>query len=285
MSIRAIKRIIIIVALTVGVAFSCNYFERQTGYLSAINYELFVRDREPIPNPNFLSGYPEDKTYYFQFNPKNILATIDQGKDIFSPISSDDFANTNNEYVDIKWSQADFLQVADALSKRVWNEPLNLEHWNVYLILLDGSCDDSCAGFYSFEITYYKTIKTGWEPTYYARHIDLIAGGGVARMGDGNFSTDFSLGYWENIEMAKFQTTADQAIRIAEEYRKKIAGFEDISYIVVNISPISKSPYSTHKYDWEIEYSHSNPTAFLTVYINPFTGKVLETRQCCAGTK
>lgn len=66
---------------------------------------------------------------------------------------------------------------------------------------------------------------------------------------------------------------------------KKAAGFEDTHSVMVGIAPISKSPDSTHKYDWEVKYNRSNPTSSLNVYIDPFTGKVLETWQCCADTK
>ncbi len=127
---------------------------------------------------------------------------------------------------------------------------------------LGGGCNDNFGGFdSSFGITYYKTIKTGWQTVYTARHIDLIPWNGVAAWaGDGNFSTPFIFG-WQNIELTKFKTTAEQAVRIAEENGGKAARLND-DKCQVSASIIEN--------DWFVNYFRET----FSVFIDPFTGEV-----------
>jgi len=265
------KTIILVAILIACVAFSCSYLDGQRGpglFLAHVYYFLNADAKNPDQNPSLLSRYPENKTGYYRFDPKTILGSLDQDQNVFTPISKDD-VDLHKQYNDIAWTQSDFLHVANELSHLVWQEPLNLTSWSVHSIWFDGSCDDNFGGFDRFWLTYYKTVKTGWESIYTARYIQVDPGSGIAIWaGDSEFSANFLLS-WKNIELTKFQTTAEQAVRSAEEYRRKSAGLNS------NGCSVNIHFYNRHKYDWQVFYSW--PTSYY-VFINPFTGKARSTK-------
>jgi hypothetical protein len=234
-------------------------------------YYFWLSSADDIPEPNLLSRYPENRTGYFQYNPETIFASLDQGKtDLLTPLLVESPNDVDVRYDNIEWTQSDFLQVANALSQQVWNEPLDLKDWSVYFILFEGNCDDQFGRFNNFEITYYKRIKTAWETEYIARHIGLIPWKGMAEWaGDGDFSTPFFFG-WRRIPLSKFIITADDAVRIAEEnggkaahlYNEKCRAFVDV------LEDID----STQGVVWYVDYSNIENS--FSVFINPFTGKV-----------
>jgi hypothetical protein len=264
MSKRVIKRIIIAVSLIAMMTFAYGIFESQKSFLEYAYHYIFVSDMYPIPNPNVLMDYPENRSGYYQFNPQTILASLDQGKtDAFTSLLVGDPNDVNVEYDRITWNQADFLHVANALSQQIWNEPLDLDGWDIYFLLASKDCNDSFDGFDDFKITYYKTIKIGWETVYTARHIELTPWKGVATWaGDGDFSTPFIFG-WTNIKLMKFKTTAEQAVQIADENGGKIARLNNDNKCRVYVNII--------KNNWDVYY---NTPITLNVFINPFTGKV-----------
>ena len=267
MNKRLIKRIILSVFLIAFVAFSFSYLESQTSFISLLYYELFVHDQGHEPNPNLLIDYPESRTGYYQFDPKTILVFLMQGKEVFTPLSLDAI-DTDAYNAGIEWTQSDFFYVADALSQRVWNEPLDLNNWDVYFFLSDGICKDNFGGFDDFQITYYKTIKTGWETVYTARRIEVSPRIGVVKWaGNGDFSVNFFQG-WRKIELKKFQATVEQAVRIAEKYRKEVVGLNNCRVL----ASIVDDRHSSNKYEWEISYSNS--TTQFSVFIDPLYGKV-----------
>jgi hypothetical protein len=261
---QTIKRsiIVIVVFLIALVAFGYSYYKSNKESVGLDFYELFLRDSKPAPNPDFLGDYPDDRWGFYQFNPQTILASLDQGKtDIFTPLLADP-NDVDVEYDDIKWTQSDFLRVANALNQRVWNEPLDLDNWSVYNVFFGGDCDDNFDGFNEFTITYYKRVKIGWDMVYTARHLDLIPWKGMAKWGgDGEFSYIFIFP-WRNIELTKFKTTAEDAVRIADENGGKATRSNDKNC-------------SVHVYvdesSWDISYDTTTP---LNVFISPFTGEV-----------
>ena len=225
-----------------------------------------IRDRYPEPDPTQLRYYPEGKVEFYKFDSTTILPSLDQGKaDVFLPLDAN-AVDANAEYPAIEWSQAQFLKVANALSQRVCNEPLELDQWDILRVRFGGgSCRENVDGFFSFEIVYYKTVKTGWEMVYTARRIDLLSGGSTATWaGDGDFSANF-FQRWQNIEMTKFQITADQAYRIAEENGGRAARRNsDDKYCQIFVSAENGED------SWLVDYAAN----VVRASIDPSTGKV-----------
>ena len=143
---RVKKQIIVVVSLIALVAFAYVYYKSYQRDIGVLFYEFFLRDSQLKPDPNFLSGYPDDKWGFYQFDPRTILASLDQGKtDVFTPLL-DDPNDVSIEYDGIAWSQSDFVRVASALSQKVWNQPLDLNSWAVYTFLFTGDCNDNFGG-------------------------------------------------------------------------------------------------------------------------------------------
>ena len=264
MSKRIVKRsIFIMFSIILLFFFAYHFYREQRIYIEPLYYKIFISDTQREPNPNLIGDYPQTQTGIYQFAPQTILASLDRGeKDVFLPMLENP-DGLKVEYDDIIWNQSDFLRVANALSQQVWHEPLDIESWDVYYILFEGTCDDGIHGFNDFSITYYKTIKTGWETVYKARTIGVIAWDGIATWaGDGSFSTPFIFP-WRKIELTKFKITAEQAAQIAEENGGKMSRLNNTGRCRV---------YVSIEDDWNVNYNIRNLPEMISVYINPFTG-------------
>jgi hypothetical protein len=235
-------------------------YESHKSSIDLTFYEVFLRDSNPEPSPGSLSGYPDDRWGYYQFDSQTILASLDQSKtDLFTPLAMapDD---VDVYYDNIAWTQADFLRVASALSQKIWNEPLNLDGWAIHSFYFLGRCSDNFGGFNDFKIVYYKTIKTGWKTVYSARYLTLTPWRGtVVWAGDGEFSEIFIF-RWGNTELTRFKTTAEQAVQIANKNGGKVN--QDRCRIFADV----------REGDWRIEYE--TDTALVDIFINPFSGEV-----------
>ena len=274
MSKRAIKRIVITVCLIILVAFfSYRFYKSQESYIESVYDDIFLGDphtTSPKPNPNFLSDYPEGRTGGYQFDPRTIFESLDQGKDAFIP---DEPNAVDVKYDGIVWTQSDFLRVANALSQKVWHEPLDLDNWHVYNIYFGGSCHNNLPGLNIFLITYYKIIKTGWDTVYTTRQIRLFPSmGGASWGGDGVFSTPFIFG-WENIEFNKFITTADQAFRSLEANAGKAAQVNGESECIIYVYATEDSDRN-YEDSWYVNYDNTAIGKEINGYVNPFTGEV-----------
>jgi hypothetical protein len=270
MSKRAIKRIVIAVCLIAFIVVVCGLFERYRFDL-ADGYFYWTNDEVREPNPNLTSDYPSNNVGFYQFNPQTILASLDRGEtDVLTPFlgNSDDMTV---KYDNIAWTQSDFMRVANALSQKVWHEPLNLNIWGVFFTFFEGQCNAQFGGFYAFEITYYKTVKVGWDVTYVARHIDLTAWNGIAEWaGDGEFSTPFIFG-WRNVGLAEVRTTAEQAVCIADENGGKIVWLNNEKTCMVYVD-MDKNNRDTGG-NWLVHYYNFALQTSFDGFINPLTGE------------
>lgn len=251
------------------VAFSVyHYYRTERSSLRSLYYTIFVSEKYVEPSPN--EDYPENKTGKYQFDPQTIFSSLDQGKlDVFTPIL-DDSVTFDVKYTGIAWTQDDFLRIANVLSQQVWAEPLELNNWLIFHVRFNGDCNAQFSGFNEFKLTYYKTIKTGWEIRYVARTITLKPIVGLALWGgDGEFSAPTLLG-WDSIALTKFKITADEAVRIADENGGREAR-QSSDKCTVYVLPV-ETFYSNHGDDWYVEYARSKPP--FRLFINPFTGEI-----------
>lgn len=224
----------------------------------------------PVPAPDELRYYPEDKVGFLEFDPITILDSIDRGeKNLFQPLEG---FYSDTEYVPVLWTQAEYLRVANALSQQVWNEPLDLEQWNVLQFeFAGGGCRENVKGFFVFEIVYYKTIKSGWKTVYAARKISLVSTGSTASWaGEYQFSANF-FERWRKIELVKFKITAEEAYQLAEESGGRTAWSNDKDgYCQIFVEAEAGWLRDT----WFVNYS-GNP---FSASIDPFTGKINSTK-------
>lgn len=218
-------------------------------------------------SPGHFNIYPESS--YYEIDPETILDTVNLGEnDMFTPF----FGDWNREepyFSSITWTQSDFLIIANALSLKIWREPLDLESWDVKYMSLSRSCTNSPNGYDALRIVYYKSLGiTNWERHYTTRLIEIRPWKGLVRWGgDAAFSTPLLLG-WDGIDLTKFEVTADDALQIAEKN-----GGSDVRLKVDNACWIAlymdHNPPLKRREIWEVEYER---TGFY-IDINPYTGK------------
>lgn len=228
---------------------------------------IFLFGEDYSGSPAYFSAY--SNSGYYEINPETILTNIDQGNnDVFVPFFGD--PNRDEPYYDnIVWTQSDYLKIANALSLETWNEPLDLETWQVIDMDLIGSCDDNAQGFHTFTITYYKSLGlTNWERHYATRLIEINSWQGLVRWGkDAVFSTPLVLG-WDGTDLNQFKITADDALQIAEtnggsDVRLKV---DNACRFVLRVNQLSPLP---HRVNWLVDYDRAD----FYMHINPYTGK------------
>src|SRR5512138_1606635 len=77
---------------------------------------------------------------YYMISPDSILQSLTEGKqDVFSPLDTEPQQFESSQHEWITWHQSDFLQVAEAAHKKVWNEPL--DEWKVNFAFFSVRCD------------------------------------------------------------------------------------------------------------------------------------------------
>lgn len=215
-------------------------------------------------NPSYFTNY--SNSGYYKINPETILDSIDRGEtDVFMPLleDPDQIEDLHNS---ITWTQEEYLKIADTLSQFVWNEPLDLENWNVFFIYFSVGCESDLRGFNDFTIVYYKNLDTiNWERIYTTRLIEIQPWDGVLRWGGGDeFSSSLLLG-WDKINLTNFKITVDEALQKAEEN----GGLETRIDVDDNCRIIASMNKHLMQHVWEVEYY----SADFKMRINPTTGK------------
>jgi hypothetical protein len=215
-------------------------------------------------NPTYFWNYHH--AGYYEIVPDSILESIDRGDDgVFVPLLDDpnQVKDLNNK---ISWNQSDYLKVIDALSRVVWNEPLDLEKWQVNYIYFQTGCMNDLHGFRELDIVYFKYsgIKE-WKRIYSSRIVGISPWKGVVRWGDAVFAAPI-VSPWRHVNLPQFSITADRAFQVAEEN-----GGIDTRLRNGNSCGISvKAPFNGLDDSWSVDY-HSGVD--FTVIVNPYSGK------------
>ncbi len=236
-----------------------------------IAYQFSLRDDDDnmsSNNPGFLGSYQNNG--YYRINPETILGDLDQGKtDVFTPFFGDP-DNIKDFYTTV-WTQSDYLEIANALSQKVWNEPLDLKDWGVYEVYFQEGCTDNPRGFDTLIISYYKTVKVGLEIEYSTRFIQMQAWQGLVGWGGNETFTDPLLFGWHWIDLTKFKIPAETALQIAEKNGGREARANDANKCMIDVTMFEEDNGV-----WEVDYFGTD----FTLIINPYTGsyKTLSTK-------
>jgi hypothetical protein len=229
--------------------------------------KLFLYDNG-YGNPLRFGSY--SNSGYYEIDPETILNALNRGAtDVFKLSSEEIWDQERPEYESIRWSQSDYLKIADALSQEVLHEPLDLNKWQRLYLSLDQDCVDNPRGFYDFDIVYFQNAGLrSWSRQYHVRLIQVISWQGIIRWGDTIYS-DAVLPGWGNVKLNSFKLTADDALRMAERnggsnVRQEANNACMISVWFNNYSPVSG--YTNN--DWLLEYRKTD----FYMRINPFSG-------------
>lgn len=221
--------------------------------------EPFIEEGQTSMNyPESMSGY-QNKGYY-KIDPVTILASLDEGKpDVFMSLLED--PNDIKETYTISWTQADYLKIADALSREVWKEPLDLKDWNVLDVGFQKGCANDSNGFDSFRMIYYKIVRLGFQIEYSTRYVNMSPSYGYVQWaGDGTFYAPLLAGF-QRIDLTNFKTTAEAALQIAERN-----GGSAVRAQIANKCGISVYMPDGDTRDWYVNYS------FFTVVVDVENG-------------
>ena len=226
-----------------------------------------VSTRESVQFP-MNSSYQDTGDY--AIDPDTILSDIDQGKtDVFRTIYATSTTQEFESYksihsVSYHWSQSDYLKVASALHRFVWNE--NLNNWHIFSMYFHIGCQDNPTGFDSAKITYFKGM---YGPlSYTTRVLDIYpVDNGVSWGGKANFP--HPIFGWRSVDLKKIKVTADDALELTEanggqEFRLRVNNNCTID-VFINPNPGQDD-------DWIVYYDSKGLSTF-ELHIDPYTGE------------
>lgn len=112
------------------------------------------------------------ETYYL-ITPDTILDDITNGTtDVFRPSTATPQPALSQSLSTVRWSQRDYLSIAEALHQFVWRK--SAEDWNIRYMLFSLNCRDVGKGPQSAYFIFYKVIENNREKERfeYQVHID-----------------------------------------------------------------------------------------------------------------
>ncbi len=208
------------------------------------------------------------KQQYYAVEPNTLLESIAQGKeDAFILIDENQETTPLPANISAKWSQDDFLGVAEALHKVVWGEPLMT--WNLFQMDFRVACTDAGMGFDNAHFVFYKVTTVGEQESRFVHEITIEPNRRSASIWEREYSP--KLVNWPIIDLEKVEVSADQAVRIAEAHSGDV-----VKATVKNPCNISAilAPAAADYHGWKIVYTENQFDKIFDYDIDPFTGDV-----------
>jgi hypothetical protein len=223
-----------------------------------ILYDKNQDNEEDLHPPSHISSYP---TFgYYKYDPKTILTSIDRGdKAIFTQMFENPTDIEEIKGITIRWTQKDFFKIASAFGKYLWNDPMSLNDWKIYLMVLEGSCDKQI-GYSDVEITYFKSKNL----SYITRKIEIHPYSGYILWGSDSLYNQPILHKWESVDLSGVKISSDDATQIVST---------DVSNrfkIINNCGLLLTSPHNNDLHDWYFDVFADNNT--ISYIVNMETG-------------
>ena len=215
------------------------------GFLIYSLVKMEWEERFPDPPPS--AG--DFNTYELTLiDPATVLDDIHKGRKLVLQIQPEPNPMNPPFIMPIRWSQNDFLEVAQAYGKIIWQDDLNL--WHLYKLSLYKKCDSSDGKFTDAEFLYYQEVTKGKENLYSVRGIDLSPEYGQLRWGGDTYYPRPLFG-WKAINLKEVTVTAEEALRRAEASggMKARQSWENKCKIFVALWP-----QVFGRYDWQVDY-------------------------------
>ena len=183
-------------------------------------------------------------------NPATVLDDIHKGKKLALQIQPEPYPDNPPFIMPIHWSQNDFLEVAQAYGKVIWQDDLNL--WHLHHISLSKKCDSSDGKFTDAEFLYYQEVTKGKDNLYSVRAIVLSPEYGQLTWGGDTFYPRPRYFGWTEIDRMNIaKVPAEEALVLADqrggnEYRKSVNNLCKIFVLM--------SPPDLKRMDWSVTY-------------------------------
>jgi hypothetical protein len=205
----------------------------------------------------------------YKIDPNTILKSVDgEPSLVFLPETTVmPASNTNNE---MAWTQAEYYKIAAALFEFVWKEPLN-RNWNIHRISVGTNCKENLVGFEHATFVFNQLLFQGENFRYNARAVEIAPLDGEVFWGSGNTYPRPLFGE-SQFDLGNVKTTADDALNIAEKNGGKTLRQSIQNHCALDL-------FLEERY-WRVVYYHRDDVreAPLNIYIDPYTGKVIESR-------
>jgi hypothetical protein len=225
------------------------------------NY-LYEQEVQGANAPDLSSSY--EKSGYFKIDPKTILASLESGNThVFMPLSEGEALDLEATDLSIDWTQADFLKIASVLGRLVWDDPMDLKDWSVYLISFQSSCSGPI-GFVSAIIAYFRTEKNN----YVTRMIEIKPSFGWVRWGGEGTYPQPILRKWRGVNLAGAKVTADDALQIVNDDVKMHFQSE------ANICGVWAGSSRQYPHNWQLHIVRG-PLEQIFYTVDFYTGEVI----------
>lgn len=212
---------------------------------SLLKLEWDDRYSDPPPSASHFNTYK-----LTLIDPAKVLDDIHQGKKLVLQIQPEPNPDNPPFITPIRWSQNDFLEVAQAYGKVIWQDDLNL--WHLYKLSLYKRCDSSDGKFTDAEFLFYHEVTKGKEDIYSVRAIDLSPEYGQLRWGGDTYYSRPRYFGWTEIDRQNIaKISGEDALALADqrggnEFRKSVNNLCTISVLM--------SPPDLKRMDWSVTY-------------------------------
>lgn len=223
----------------------------------------YLHDRG-IHYPVGLSDFVD--TGVLEFKPQTILAELTEGNTtVFVPAATTPASpGPTIPSASLHWGQTDYLRIAAAAHRYVWNAPL--DGWNVYGLLFTRACRDDLVGFDFADVTYFR--QDGAAGSFTVHEIEIDPNTGTIRWGGAaGFPRPFF--GWKSVSLAAMKVAADDALLSAEEhggtaFRASVGNSCTIHLVL--------KPNPTGDNNWDIFYSGRDSPAQFEMQVDPYAG-------------
>ncbi len=236
-----LKRILLILAGIIVAVFACLFLhfwllDQQEQY------------REPPPYPTNLEDFNTIESA--AIDPATLLDDIRSGKKLVLQVQADTPDNPPF-LMPIGWSQHDFLDVAQAYQKAIWQDDPNL--WHLFKASFYTKCDNASGKFGEVDFYYYQEATKDGESVYSVRAIEIHPEYGYLDWGGDTFYPRPRFGGWTAIDLESItKVPAEQALALADQ-----RGGKDFRNQVNNKCNISVYifPWAFERSDWSVWYT------------------------------
>ncbi len=192
---------------------------------------------------------------YYLFDSTTILDALKRGSlNVFTLSKSTPKPESFTPSVKAKWTQADYLLVAQAVQQDVWRESLG--SLDLYYAIFTMDCSDAKLGTFNMvDFVLYKLIKAEDVETRVQYHITIIPSENYLYTSRAEYYPNVSV--IEPTALSQYQITAEKALQIAEmnggvekrsEYEKSCM----ITGIVNGLDGWTVSYQTRNEYRWAV---------------------------------
>lgn len=200
--------------------------------------------------------YPINTGSFYTIGSATIDPTtiLDDAKTGNEPLLTDiqsDFPEDKTIIATVGWSQNDYLEIARALFRAIWND--DPRDWHLYRIKFYTSCENPTGKFEHADLYYFQEVKKDGKIMYSVRNILIEPEYGYVEWGGDSFYPRPIIDRWEKIDLERIEALpAEEALKISDqqggnEFRRKTANICGIS--------ISMWPWGVDGDNWNVWYS------------------------------